>query len=573
MQFVINFINFIKRLSFLISKKNKKKSLKVLFGMIFVALVEVLSLGLIYPAIQQVLGNKVSFLNDLSFYKNLNQSDQLALILIVIFFVFLIKNIFIILFIIYKSTFMENFLSNLRKKLYNLYLNQNYKNFIDKNSPDILRNIQIETTVVMRSLDGFLNILSELLLLVGIMVLLIFLAPAPSIIILLMCSLFFLVYVKIFKKIIFVLGKERFELDSSLINNINNPLGNYREILIYNIFSFFNKKLDYTLLRLNKNLRTINVMSQSLRVIIEQFGIIVILGLSFYFYYISGDFLSITALLGAYVYAFFKILPSLNKITLNMQAIINGKYSVEYLCNEIKRLEDLQKVNLISKINNREKFRSLKIIDLSFRLDDKYILKNINLEINANDKIGIMGESGSGKTTLLNLIMGLLEPSSGKIVLNDNNLNLQNLKHHIGFVSQSNHIMNDTLKNNVTFGQCENNDIDEKKFWDSIKKSGLEEFTNNLNNKENTIINENATNISGGESQRILIARALYFAVDVIILDEFTSALDVQTENKILEEINQIDKTIIIVSHKKNTIKNMKKIYQIEKKTLNKIDV
>ena len=572
MQFIINFYNFIKKLSFLISKKNQKKSIKILIGMVIVALAEVLGLGLIYPTIQQVLGNKIDFLNEFNFYKNLNGSEQLLLVLIVIFFVFLFKNIFTILFIIYRSTFMQNFLTNLRKKLYKLYVNQNFKSFVDKNSPDILRNIQIETTVVMRSLEGLINILSETLILLGILTLLIFLAPLPSTIIILLCFLFFLIYVLTFKKKIFKLGKERFELDSSLISHVNSSLGNYKEILIYNIFSFFNQKFDDTGSRLNKNMRNTMVLSQSLRVIIEQFGIIIILGLSFYFYNKSENFSSNTALLGAYVYAFFKILPSLGKITLNLQAIINGKHSVEYLCDEIQRLENLQNPNINKKIENLEKFHHLKIQDLDFKIGDKYILKNINLEINSNDKIGIMGESGSGKTTLLNLIMGLVEPYRGKIILNGSS-NLKNLNHNIAFVSQSNHIMNDTLKNNVTFGQYRNNEIDEKKFWNSIKKSGLERFTMSLKNKENTIINENATNISGGESQRILIARALYFASDIIILDEFSSALDIQTENKILDEINQIDKTIIIVSHRKNTFKNLKKIYQIDNKSLNKIDV
>jgi ABC-type multidrug transport system fused ATPase/permease subunit len=571
-QFIINFYNFIKKLSFLISKKNQKKSIKILIGMVIVALAEVLGLGLIYPTIQQVLGNKIDFLNEFNFYKNLNGSEQLLLVLIVIFFVFLFKNIFTILFIIYRSTFMQNFLTNLRKKLYKLYVNQNFKSFVDKNSPDILRNIQIETTVVMRSLEGLINILSETLILLGILTLLIFLAPLPSTIIILLCFLFFLIYVLTFKKKIFKLGKERFELDSSLISHVNSSLGNYKEILIYNIFSFFNQKFDDTGSRLNKNMRNTMVLSQSLRVIIEQFGIIIILGLSFYFYNKSENFSSNTALLGAYVYAFFKILPSLGKITLNLQAIINGNHSVEYLCDEIQRLENLQNPNINKKIENLEKFHHLKIQDLDFKIGDKYILKNINLEINSNDKIGIMGESGSGKTTLLNLIMGLVEPYRGKIILNGSS-NLKNLNHNIAFVSQSNHIMNDTLKNNVTFGQYKNNEIDEKKFWNSIRKSGLEKFIMSLKNKENTIINEDATNISGGESQRILIARALYFASDIIILDEFSSALDIQTENKILEEINQIDKTIIIVSHRKNTFKNLKKIYQIDNKSLNKIDV
>ena len=197
------------------------------------------------------------------------------------------------------------------------------------------------------------------------------------------------------------------------------------------------------------------------------------------------------------------------------------------------------------------------------------IFKNLNLIIKHKEKIGIMGVSGSGKSTLLNLIMGLLNSDKGIIKYED--INIKNNRNKIAYVSQNIYIMKDSLKNNITLRQ-ETENIDLKKLEQAIIASGLESFISNLPDGLNTLVSESGYNISGGELQRIMIARALYFSKEILIFDEFTSSLDPKTEDLILQGINKINKTMIIVSHKLTSLKYCDKIYRLKDNNLEKIN-
>ncbi len=540
--------------------------------MILVTILEILSIGVIYPLINIIFDPKYLIKYDFFFLKNFDQKNILLLVLFFFVFVFFLKNILIIIFIIYKSTFLQNFLSDLRLKLYDNYLNQDFKNFLKKDTPEIIRNIQVEATVAMRSLDAYLSIFAELFILVGIISFLFYLAPIPTLSIIVSFSIFSLVYVFTLKKKIFELGKERVELDSTIIREIEQGLGNYKEILIYNIKNIFLKKFSDVAVKYNKNMLYISVITQSTRVLLEQFGIFIITIVTFMLLLKQNNLTDTISLLGSYVYAFFRILPSINKIILNFQAIINAKHSISFLNNEIARLlknreNDLSDV--FSKINKPNLKKYLFIENLTYHNEKKIIFKNLNLLINKGEKIGIMGQSGSGKSTFLNLVMGLLKPQTGSIKYEG--VDIANMRKKIGYVSQNIYIMKDSLKNNITLRQGSEN-IDMSKLNSSISAAGLMNFINSLKEGLDTIITENAGNISGGELQRIIIARSLYFSKEILIFDEFTSSLDLKAEELILTEINKINKTMIIVSHKLSSLKYCDKIYELNNQNLNEIN-
>ena len=185
------FLGFIS-LSNLVYLNKKNKLRKIILGMIFVMILEIFSIGIIYPTITLIFDpNFISNYDFLGFLNNYDRKSVLFLALFFLVIVFLVKNIIIILFIIYKSTFLQNFLSNLRFKLYDKYINQEYKSFIKKDTPEILRNIQVESTVTMRSLDAYLSVFAELFVLVGIIFFLFYLAPLPTLSIVVSFSVFF----------------------------------------------------------------------------------------------------------------------------------------------------------------------------------------------------------------------------------------------------------------------------------------------------------------------------------------------------------------------------------------------
>ena len=201
---------------------------------------------------------------------------------------------------------------------------------------------------------------------------------------------------------------------------------------------------------------------------------------------------------------------------------------------------------------------------VSFYYGNQPVLQNISLDIDNKETIAFVGESGSGKTTLVNIISGLLPINSGKFHINQKEISTidrTSLQQKIGYITQDPVIFNDTLFNNVTFW-ADKSEINLKKFWDAIQKAALEDFVNNLPDKENTVLGNNGVNLSGGQKQRISIARELNKNVEILILDEATSALDSETEKSIQKNIESFKGkyTILIVAHRISTIKNADRI-------------
>jgi len=197
------------------------------------------------------------------------------------------------------------------------------------------------------------------------------------------------------------------------------------------------------------------------------------------------------------------------------------------------------------------------------------VLKNISLEINNGEKIGIIGPSGSGKSTLINLILGLLKPSDGQILVNKNDIyqNLNYWHNLIGYIPQEIYLLNESIKSNIALGQKES-EISTFLIDEAIRKSNSKEFIDHLPDGINTNVGNRGISFSGGQKQRLGIARALYKNPEVIVFDESTSNLDNKTEEKILKTINNFCATItvIIVSHDPKPLNVCNKVFKIKNK-------
>ena len=211
---------------------------------------------------------------------------------------------------------------------------------------------------------------------------------------------------------------------------------------------------------------------------------------------------------------------------------------------------------------------SLQNVSLAFQENiNKKVVDGIFIELNRGESIGITGPSGSGKTTIINLILGFLRADSGCIKINDEEIqtNLGRWQTLIGYVPQSIALIDAKIRENIALG-LEENAIDDEKIWSVLKEANLDEYVMNLPHRLDTYIGENGIRISGGQRQRLGLARALYGNPEVIIFDEATSSLDVETEKRITEEIMKLSgkRTLIIVAHRISTIKDCDVIYYMK---------
>ena len=207
--------------------------------------------------------------------------------------------------------------------------------------------------------------------------------------------------------------------------------------------------------------------------------------------------------------------------------------------------------------------------DISFDYEEgrRTTLKNINLQIKKGKSVGIIGKSGSGKSTLVDIMLGLLEPQKGGVYFDNKNIKneLSLWQKQIGYIPQDIYLLDDTIKKNITFG-LKDDEIDEKLLLQTLKIAQLKDFVDTLPDAINTFVGNRGVKLSGGERQRIGIARAMYNLPKIMVFDEATSSLDIENENKILDEIyeNREDKTLIIISHRNNTVKYCDLIYVLE---------
>ena len=267
------------------------------------------------------------------------------------------------------------------------------------------------------------------------------------------------------------------------------------------------------------------------------------------------------------------MLPSANRILYSLQSLKFSLANIERIHSDIEKIDNkIPKSKILFSNNDINFLKEIELKKIFFNNKkneyQKNIFNDLNLKLLKGEIIGLIGQTGSGKTTLVDLLLGLLPLSKGQILIDQKEIQLfenKSWQNIIGYVPQDVHLLNDSLKKNIAFG-LEENEIDQHKLNKAIIASQLEKLVNNLGKSGvDTMVGERGGNLSGGQIQRIGIARALYNDPKILILDEATSSLDRLTERAILNEVynNENNKTIIIISHNLEVLNRCNKIYKL----------
>ena len=369
-------------------------------------------------------------------------------------------------------------------------------------------------------------------------------------------------------------GKKGNFMAGKIYTNILDTINLIHEIKLHNKVNFFFKKHQNLILVWSDMIFKNKFISSITRPIFEIFLILPLL-LMMIFIKKSSINLEFLPILSIYLYAAFRTLPSLINLNISKLRQKNYLFAVDYLHNEFKEqsfeINNDEDYGVIKNFKFEDKI-SLKNISFKFPSSDKPILKNINLDIFKYDFIGIKGKSGVGKSTLVKIILGLIEPTHGKIIV-DNQINVNDVRakymNSMSYVSQNLSLINDSIANNVAFG-VPKEEIDEENIWKALTLASADRFTKNLENKIDYQITNNGQNLSGGQSQRIAIARALYHDPKIIILDEATNSLDNLTEQRFIQDLKKLKNkvTIISISHKQESLDFCDQVYELNENEL-----
>ena len=571
----------LKKIEKVLTNTQKKNLIFIFFLIIVGVFFEVLGIGMIIPLMNVLINNNLesdypSLVPILSFLGNPTKEKLIIYSLILLLAVYAFKNIFLSYLTWEKSKFTFSLFADLSRRLLKIYLSKDYNYHVEKNSSELVRNILHETRHFGKGfILSLLDVLVEVLVLIAIVTLLIIIEPVGAILSIFIFSSVGLIYYLINKKKLTQYGIKRQFYEGKKIKYLNEIFDNIKIISLLGKEAKFLKDFD-----IGNNItadvaKKQNFIQQLPRMFFEFLAIFIFCSIVYIFLnYSNNQIEKLIPTLGIFTAATFRILPSINKILINSQSIRFSKSAIDLIYKDF-----LEEKNFYITVDKSKKleFKNLTLNNISFKYprDENFLLSNINFELKAGKTYGFVGASGSGKSSLMDLLMCIQKPSSGQIILN-NSLDIYQYKQSwrslIGYVPQNVFLTDDTIKNNIAFGENDE-EINKTMLSQSIKSAQLENFINKLEKTLNTEVGENGLAISGGQRQRIGIARALYKDPQILILDEMTSALDLLTEEKIINELNGLKgkKTILIITHRNSTTKYCDEIYQIESHKLTKI--
>ena len=491
----------------------------------------------------------------------------LAILLILVFF---FKAIVAVTSRVIIVSFAYKQLAKLQTKLMSKYHEMNYLDYIKNSNSYYVRNIRDLSKNCIDALESSLKIIAETLV---IIIILIYLANLNFIALLLLSLIFFslaIIYNLIFKPLSINFGKKISESYKKIFQLINESIYGFKEIKINNKKDFFITQVKTNAENIYKNTIKNYFIIVSPRYMFEVSIVIFVV----FFIYISLNYLNIgnnlIPIIGVFAMACVRLMPSMTSILNDFTQLNFSKFAIDTCFNDIK---NINKVELDQKkLIKFSPFKKITFKDVSFKYPNSNteIFKKLNFEINQNDCIAIVGPSGSGKTTLIDLFLGLLNPTTGEIFINDKKSENKNILSFLSaYLPQDSLVIEDTIKRNVSL-ETDQDKINLDLINKSLNEANLKTFIDSLPNGIETKIGENSLRLSGGQKQRLAIARNFYFKKEIVVMDEATSSLDEENERRIMDSLKNLKgkKTIILITHRLKLLSNFEKIFSLKDKSL-----
>lgn len=574
-------LKILKKMNLLLDRRQKRTMIVLIVMMLVGGVLESLGISMLVPIVTVVLDpleiRKSEILSALYEGLGMESSAQFAVFLLLAFVVMtVVKNIYLFfqqklqLKFVYTNQFATS-----RRMMIN-FMKRPYEYYLNADTSVIQRNITSDVNNMYGLILSCLQLFSECIVFVCLVVALFLFSDAMMIMALaVLMVLLLLVIKKVLKPIMIRAGQENQEFYSGLYKWIEQSVMGIKEIKIGCKENYFINEYAKCGNGYVNAVQKYNLFNATPRLLIET---VCITGMVGYFVLTIGQGTELAELLPqltALAAAAMRLLPSANRIN-NYQTSIS--YFEPFFMGVSDNLQEeihdgkmtydvevYRKKQEIEKLPLKENIR-LEDITYKYPNTEKLIFDHAEMEIPIGASVGIVGVTGSGKTTIVDVLLGLLQMESGRILADgvDVSGHYEAWLKNIGYIPQTIFMIDDSIRKNVAFGVPEE-EIDEEKVWRALEEAALNDFVRSLPEGLNTGIGERGIRISGGQRQRISIARALYEDPEVLVLDEATSALDNDTEAAIMDSINRLHgkKTLVIIAHRLQTIEKCDMVYRV----------
>ena len=560
---------------------NKQQTIKLIglgFMILIGGILETLGVGSVLPLVQTIVNADAMKQNKwviriMNFFNISDMTHFTILLLITVILVFAIKNAFLLLLSYVQAKYVNDNQQKVGSYMLEEYLNRPYEFYLNADIPTIFRILDGDIPSVFTLLMAMISMVTEIVVTVCLFVVVFLIDYKMTLFMMSMLLIMTLIITKVLKPRLNKLGEERIDIQSRSGRWRTKAMYGIKDVKVLGHEHFF---ADYYSRLTKQGVKVsvgYSVLNNAPAKIIETTSIG---GILLYIAICMSNGVSAASLLPqitAFGVAAVRLIPSINRINTQMTNIAYCQPSLDYVYENVDFTKYKQAGRYVPDAPKNETpivvDDDIRLKDVSYRYPntEKMILDHADMIVPIGKSVGVVGPSGAGKSTAIDIFLGLLRPQEGRVECRDRDVmdNYRSWLSHIGYIPQTIYLSDDSIRDNIAFGVPEE-EIDDDRIWQVLKEAQMEEFVKKLPDGLDTSTGDRGIRISGGERQRLGIARALYHNPDVLVFDEATSALDNATEKAVMEAIDSFHgkKTMLIIAHRLNTIENCDYIYKVE---------
>ena len=568
----------LKKLSCILNQKERKRMIGLGILVLIGGLLEMLGVSMILPLVSAITNLEGMSQNKYVQWicATLHIEDMnlfVVLLLIAVILVFVVKNTYLLFLSYVQAKFVNSNQHRAGSYMLEEYLNRPYEFYLDADIPTIFRILDGDIPKVFQLLLSLIRMITEIVVAVCLFVLLLIIDIKMTLLLLGLSLAMTLIVVKVLKPRLNRIGEENQEVQSIVGRWRTKAVYGIKDVKVLgreSVFASFYDKYTWRGMELTIKYSVLNGVP---RTIIETVIIAGVLGYLAVCIVVGGDVTNQLTSIVAFAVAAIRLMPSMNRINTYLTDIAFYEPSLNYVYEHVDFTNYKENGKYVSSPPENSKPVTidtdiiLKDITYSYPNTDKKILDHADMVIPYGKSIGVVGPSGAGKSTVIDIFLGLLRAQGGSIRCGDRNVmdNYPSWLSNIGYIPQAIYLSDDSIRDNIAFG-VEKDKIDDTRVWEVLEEAQMKKFVEALPEGLDTSTGDRGVRISGGERQRLGIARALYHDPDILVFDEATSALDNATEQAVMEAINSFHgrKTMVIIAHRLNTIEKCDVIYRVE---------
>ena len=575
-------VSMLHKVSYLFDRKQKKQILGLAVLILIGGLLETMGVSMLLPVVQAIMDPEAIMENELVGVVvdalGIQTSRQLIILMLgSLIAVYVIKNAYLLFQTYVQNTFVTRNRNRMISRVMREFLGRPYEEYLGADIPTVFRLTDSDIPNAFQLILVLIQMVTEIVVAGSLCIVLVVVSPAMSLFILCIFLGMTLVITKILKPRLNAIGHRNQQIQSRIAKWRIQSIYGLKDVKVLHREEFFVRNYYESGAMGADVARNYAVFNNLPRLLIETIFMASMLFFIMLYMLRGGNITVLIPQLSAFAVAAIRVMPGTNRINTYLSEIAYAQPCLDYLYENLTANMKMDVNGSLTGLTAdgqgqaaRTSLQDKIVLDhitYAYPNTDKNIFTDAHMEVKKGQSVGIMGPSGAGKSTVVDILLGLLRVQAGTITCDGVDIfdNYADWLGKIGYIPQSIYLIDESIRDNIAFG-IDADQIDDKRIWEVLEEAQLKDFVQELPEGLDTTIGDRGVRISGGQRQRLGIARALYHNPEILVFDEATSALDSDTEKAVMDAINSFHgrKTMVIIAHRLNTIAKCDVIYKVE---------